>query len=93
MALKKAVACTLTALALAGSAGGTAVADESKFNNTNCEVIELIDIPIVSSANNNIDCSRNEMHKEEENVQIVDKSKEISDTDVIVKNKGHHEYR
>ncbi|MET9776785.1 hypothetical protein ABZ023_21390 [Streptomyces sp. NPDC006367] len=78
MALKKALACTLTALAMAGGVASTASAaddDTSKFENNSqvlsCDVVEVIDIPILSSANNNIDCSENNKEEERE-LHIVD---------------------
>ncbi|GAA2228337.1 hypothetical protein QWJ26_34185 [Streptomyces sp. CSDS2] len=75
MALKKALACTLTALAMAGGAASAAsAADDDSFLRDNgtkiasCDTIEIIDIPILSSANNNIDCSKN---YEEENKELT----------------------
>ncbi|MGC9380823.1 hypothetical protein [Streptomyces sp. MH13] len=79
MALKKALACTVTALVMAGAAAGTAAAaddDVSKFENDSqvlsCDVVEVIDIPILSSANNNIDCSENNKEEDERELTIVD---------------------
>ncbi|MCP9946887.1 hypothetical protein LUX12_22070 [Streptomyces somaliensis] len=79
MKLKNALACTFTALAVAGGAAGTAQAaddDTSKFDSSSqvlsCDVIEVIDIPILSSADNNIDCSENVKKKESKSVHIVD---------------------
>ncbi|GHH79823.1 hypothetical protein GCM10018793_33380 [Streptomyces sulfonofaciens] len=62
MMLKKTLATSFTALALAGVAAGTASAqdDISNDNNVlNCNSIRVIDVPILSAANDNIDCSRN----------------------------------
>ncbi|MET7642229.1 hypothetical protein ABZS83_00970 [Streptomyces sp. NPDC005426] len=77
MNIKKTMACTVVALAFAGAAAGTASAadhDSPKFeNNTqvlSCDVVEVIDIPILSAANNNIDCSDNV--KEEHTLNITD---------------------
>jgi hypothetical protein len=62
MMLKKTLAASFTALALAGVAAGTASAD-SKFDNDNnvlnCNSIRVIDVPILSANNDNIDCSKN----------------------------------
>ncbi|MDG9692380.1 hypothetical protein ACH4NS_09300 [Streptomyces mutabilis] len=81
MALKKAIACTVTALVMAGGAAGTAAAaddDTSKFENNSqvlsCDVVEVIDIPILSAANNNIDCSDNNKEEEDKELHIVDES-------------------
>ncbi|MEV5881292.1 hypothetical protein AB0L74_00895 [Streptomyces sp. NPDC052020] len=101
MALKKALACTFTALALSGSAAGAAVAadddDRAKFDNSaqilSCDTIEVIDIPIVSSANNNIDCSENEKKVEKTQITVVDDSEQRSQSNVFVKSKKHHDYR
>ncbi|MGK5450920.1 hypothetical protein [Streptomyces radiopugnans] len=75
MMLKKTLAVSFTAaLALAGGAA-SAHAGEAKFKNDSqilsCDVIEVIDIPILSSANNNIDCSEN--YKKEVHVKKVTK--------------------
>ncbi|URM92481.1 hypothetical protein LUW75_23830 [Streptomyces sp. MRC013] len=79
MKLKNALACTFAALAVAGGAAGTAQAaddDTSKFDSSSqvlsCDVIEVIDIPILSSADNNIDCSENVKEEESKSVHIVD---------------------
>ncbi|GGP96030.1 hypothetical protein [Streptomyces roseolilacinus] len=79
MKLKSALACTFAALAVAGGAAGTAQAaddDTTKFENDtqvlSCDVVEVIDIPIISAANNNIDCSENVKEEESESVHIVD---------------------
>ncbi|MEU1125882.1 hypothetical protein ABZ371_20520 [Streptomyces sp. NPDC005899] len=79
MNLKKAVACTAVALAFAGAGAGSAQAaddDTSKFENNSqvlsCDVVEVIDIPILSSANNNLDCSDNVEEKESESLTVID---------------------
>ncbi len=64
MKLQKTLVVSFTAaLALMGGATGAYAGDDTKFqNNTqilSCDVVEVIDIPILSSANNNIDCSEN----------------------------------
>lgn len=72
MMLKKTLAASFTALALAGIAAGTASADDgnsaAKFNNEenvlNCDSVRVIDVPILSANNDNIDCSRNFKHNE-----------------------------
>jgi hypothetical protein len=100
MALKKALACTFTALALSGSAAGAAVAaddDQAKFSNDaqilSCDTIEVIDIPILSSANNNIDCSENVKEVEKTQITVVDDSDQRSQANLFVKAKKHHDYR
>ncbi|CAL9534701.1 hypothetical protein SUDANB6_04129 [Streptomyces sp. enrichment culture] len=99
MALKKAMASTLTALALAGSAAGTAVAaddDNAKFqNNTqvlSCDIIEVVNIPIISADNNNLDCSKNVKEQKETKVHVVDDSDEHAEANIFAKN-VQHEYR
>ncbi|GHJ39549.1 hypothetical protein [Streptomyces sp. TS71-3] len=71
MMLKKTLATSFTALALAGIAGGVASADDgisSKFfnenNAANCTNVETASAPVLSSANVNQDCSRNFRHNE-----------------------------
>ncbi|MCP9960156.1 MULTISPECIES: hypothetical protein [Streptomyces] len=66
MKLRNTLACTFAALAVAGGAAGTAQAaddDVTKFDNgsqvASCDVIELLDQPNLSGADNNIDCSQN----------------------------------
>ncbi|MBT2410255.1 hypothetical protein J7I94_06740 [Streptomyces sp. ISL-12] len=95
MALKKALACTFTALAMAGGAASTAVAaddDSAKFENNSqvlsCDVIEVIDIPILSSANNNLDCSKNNKEEEEKEVHIVDDRDTASQANFLLKKHG-----
>ncbi|MEU0737932.1 hypothetical protein [Streptomyces sp. NPDC006134] len=94
MALKKALACTFTALALAGGAAGTAAAgddDTSKFDNSHqllsCDVVEVIDIPILSAANNNIDCSKNVKESKKKEVHIVDEGDKSAHANFFLKNK------
>ncbi|MDN3264765.1 hypothetical protein QWJ26_34190 [Streptomyces sp. CSDS2] len=92
MALKKALACTLTALAMAGGAASTASAadddDNPKFDNSayilSCDTVEVIDIPILSSANNNIDCSKN-YEEEHKKVVIVDDSDSVREANLFLK--------
>ncbi|MGC9380825.1 hypothetical protein [Streptomyces sp. MH13] len=104
MALKKALACTVTALVMAGGAAGTAVAaddDTSKFENNSqilsCLPLEVIDIPILSSANNNIDCSENTKEETETEVTIVDEDDNSATANFLVSDEDsedrHHEYR
>ncbi|KMS81437.1 hypothetical protein ACH49_02860 [Streptomyces leeuwenhoekii] len=92
MAIKKALACTFAALALAGGVAGTASAaddDASKFSNDekllSCDTIEVIDIPILSSANNNIDCSKNVKQEKKSEVTIVDESDKVSEANLFLK--------
>jgi hypothetical protein len=92
MALKKALACTLTALAMAGGVASTASAaddDTSKFENNSqvlsCDVVEVIDIPILSSANNNIDCSENSKEEESKEVHIVDEDDNAAQANFFLK--------
>ncbi|MET9776783.1 hypothetical protein ABZ023_21380 [Streptomyces sp. NPDC006367] len=101
MALKKALACTLTALAVAGGVASTASAaddDTAKFeNNTqilSCDAIEVLDIPIISTANNNIDCSKNSK-EESAKVHVVDEGDNASQANLYVENRSakHLEYR
>jgi hypothetical protein len=70
MKLKKTFVVSIAALALAGGATVAYADDGPKFSNDNqvlsCDVIEVIDIPILSSANNNIDCSENSEVEETE---------------------------
>ncbi|MFJ8696137.1 hypothetical protein [Streptomyces roseolilacinus] len=67
---------SLTAAALlVGGSSGTAHANEaSKFDNDtqilSCLVLEVLDIPILSSANNSIDCSENHSYEKKEKVTI-----------------------
>ncbi|MEU1367841.1 hypothetical protein ABZ454_17100 [Streptomyces sp. NPDC005803] len=79
MNLRKTVACTVAALAFAGAAAGSAQAADdgsAKFvNNTqvlSCDTVEVLDIPILSAANNSIDCSDNAKEKASANVLHVD---------------------
>ncbi|URN18462.1 MULTISPECIES: hypothetical protein [Streptomyces] len=79
MKLKNALACTFAALVVAGGTAGTAQAaddDSAKFDNSSqvlsCNVLEIIDIPILSAANNNIDCSENVKEEKSKSVHIVD---------------------
>ncbi|MFK0116866.1 hypothetical protein [Streptomyces sp. NPDC090994] len=95
MALKKALACTLTALAMAGGAASTAVAaddDSAKFGNDtqilSCDTIEVIKIPILASANNNLDCSDNNKEEEETKVHIVDDRDNAALTNFLLKKHG-----
>jgi hypothetical protein len=102
MALKKALACTLTALAVAGGAASTASADDDspKFvNNTqilSCDAIEVLDIPILSTANNNIDCSENTKEEKSTEVHVVDEGDNAAQANLYVQDRSaqkHHEYR
>jgi hypothetical protein len=77
MKLKTTLASTFAALAVVGGAAGTAQAsddDNGKFENSaqilSCDTVEVIDIPIISSANNNIDCSKNHEKKESHSLQV-----------------------
>lgn len=74
MRRKAAAVLTLSAASLLMAGAGTAHADdEAKFqNNTqilSCLSLEVLDIPIASSANNNIDCSNNEYSRAYERVE------------------------
>ncbi|GHJ39547.1 hypothetical protein [Streptomyces sp. TS71-3] len=68
MMLKKTLATSFTALALAGIAAGTASADGAKFYNennaANCTNVETGSVPVLSNANVNQDCSKNIRHNE-----------------------------
>ncbi|MFK0116865.1 hypothetical protein [Streptomyces sp. NPDC090994] len=97
MALKKALACTLTALTVAGGAASTAVAaddDSVKFQNNaqilSCDTVEVIKVPILSSANNNLDCSKNNKEEENKEVHIVDEGDNAAQANIFLKK---HEYR
>lgn len=97
MALKKALACTFTALAVAGGAASAAVAaddDESKFNNNvqilSCDNLEIVNIPILSGDTNNIDCSKNNKEEEKKEVHIVDESDNHAQSNFYLKK---HDYR
>ena len=92
MNLKKTFACTAVALAFAGAAAGSAQAaddDTAKFENNSqilsCDVVEVIDIPILSAANNNIDCSDNNKEEEEKELTIVDESDNSAEAAFFVK--------
>ncbi|CQR64245.1 hypothetical protein [Streptomyces leeuwenhoekii] len=92
MAIKKALACTFAALALAGGVAGSASAadnDTAKFDNDeqllSCDTVEIIDIPILSSANNNIDCSENVKQEKKSEVTIVDESDKVSEANLFLK--------
>ncbi|MCP9958376.1 MULTISPECIES: hypothetical protein [Streptomyces] len=94
MKLKSALACTFAALTVAGGAAGTAQAaddDSAKFDNSSqvlsCDVIEVIDLPILSAANNNIDCSHNVKEEEHESVHIVDEDN--AHATAVILPKGH----
>ncbi|MFJ8693893.1 hypothetical protein [Streptomyces roseolilacinus] len=97
MKLKSALACTFAALAVAGGAASTAQAaddDTTKFDNhtqvLSCDVVEVINIPIISADNNNIDCSENVKEEEHESVHIVDEDNAHATAVVVPKG---HEYR
>ncbi|MFE9902502.1 hypothetical protein [Streptomyces achromogenes] len=90
MALKKALACTLTALAVAGGAASTASAaddDTPKFDNStqilSCDAVPVIDIPILSSHNQNIDCSKN-YEKEQQKIVVVDDNDTIREANFLL---------
>ncbi|MFE9902501.1 hypothetical protein [Streptomyces achromogenes] len=94
MALKKALACTLTALAVAGGAASTAsAADADDFlrdDNSqilSCDAVPVIDIPILSSHNQNIDCSKN-YEEEKKELIVVHDDDSFSKTNVF-QNKKH----
>jgi hypothetical protein len=62
---KELAVLSLSAAALLMAGAGSAHADdEAKFQNKtqilSCLSLEVLDIPIASSANNNIDCSENQ---------------------------------
>ncbi|WP_436744562.1 hypothetical protein [Streptomyces radiopugnans] len=82
MELKRTAAVALSAAALLISGAGVSHADdEPKFQNNSqilsCLTLEVLDIPIASSANNNIDCSRN--YKEEIKLESVESGKDDRD--------------
>jgi hypothetical protein len=92
--LSKALIVTAAAMAVVGAGAGAAQAadnDVSKFENDtqilSCDVVEVIDIPILSSANNNIDCSEN---SEEEKTKIVHVEDNDSSKAAVLFPKGHH---
>lgn len=92
MAIKKALACTFAALALAGGVAGSASAaedDTANFNNDeqllSCNVVEIINIPILSADNNNIDCSDNVKEEKKSEVTIVDESDKVSEANLFLK--------
>ncbi|HWU06603.1 MAG TPA: hypothetical protein VN520_09510 [Streptomyces sp.] len=94
MNLKKAVACTAVALAFAGAGAGSAQAaddDTSKFENNSqilsCDVVEVIDIPILSSANNNLDCSDNVEEEESETTLLI--NEEHAQAAALIAPRGH----
>ncbi|MFI2374287.1 hypothetical protein ACH5AO_04325 [Streptomyces sp. NPDC018964] len=60
MKLSKALITTAaTAMAIVGAGAGVAqAANDGDTLSESCKVTEVIDIPILSSANNNIDCSK-----------------------------------
>jgi hypothetical protein len=104
MALKKAIACTVTALVMAGGAAATAAAaddDTAKFENNSqvlsCLPLEVIDIPILSSANNNIDCSENNKEEKETEVTVVDEDDNSAKAHFLLQDEAsedrHAEYR
>ncbi|MFI2374288.1 hypothetical protein ACH5AO_04330 [Streptomyces sp. NPDC018964] len=77
MRRKEVAVLSLSAAALLMAGGGSAHAqDGPKFQNDNkifsCTVLEVIDIPILSSANNNIDCSTNYNVEQKEYVSTED---------------------
>ncbi|MDT9685188.1 hypothetical protein RND61_24455 [Streptomyces sp. TRM76323] len=98
MKIKSALACTFAALAVAGGAAGTAQAaddDTSKIDNStqvlSCDIVEVIDIPILSAANNTVDCSDTIKEEENESVHIVDEDN--AQATAVVLPKGHHNNR
>ncbi|MCZ9351435.1 hypothetical protein NGM36_16840 [Streptomyces mutabilis] len=104
MALKKAIACTVTALVMAGGAAGTAAAaddDNAKFENNSqvlsCVNLEVINIPILASDNTNIDCSENNKEEEETKVTVVDEDDNSAKAHFLLQDEAskdrHHEYR
>ena len=70
MKLKKTFVVSIAALALAGGATVAYADDGPKFSNDSqilsCDVVQVVNVPILSSANNNIDCSENSEEKETE---------------------------
>ncbi|HEX5565460.1 MAG TPA: hypothetical protein VFY14_00710 [Streptomyces sp.] len=89
MKLKKTLAVTFTAaLALAGGASGAYAADKAITNETqvlSCLNLELLNLPLLSGDNNNIDCSENyEEHTHIKKVTQVEK-----ETKVIVAPEQH----
>ncbi|GAA2385437.1 hypothetical protein GCM10010420_04900 [Streptomyces glaucosporus] len=62
MKLKKTLVVAFAAMALAGGSTAAYASDEEVQFHNSCHVQEIIDIPILSTANNSIDCSRSEEH-------------------------------
>ncbi|GGQ25805.1 hypothetical protein ACFFKE_18010 [Streptomyces mutabilis] len=103
MALKKAIACTVTALVMAGGAVGTAAAaddDNAKFENNSqvlsCTNLEVVNILLLGSDNTNIDCSENTKEEKETKVTIVDEDDNSAKAHFFVEKDSedrHHEYR
>ncbi|CAL9414033.1 hypothetical protein SUDANB58_01705 [Streptomyces sp. enrichment culture] len=92
MALKKALACTFSALALAGAAAGTAAAADDGSsgidNNTqvlSCDAVEVVNVLILSADNNNIDCSKNTKEEEKKEIHIVDDSDKTAKANFFLK--------
>lgn len=74
---KRTAAVSLSAAALMVVGAGAAQAhDEPKFqNNTqvlSCLDLEVLDIPIASAANNNIDCSSNHTSHRDATTHVMD---------------------
>ncbi len=93
MKLSKTLITAVAAVAAVGFGAGVATADDggSKFENNSqvlsCLNLEVVDIPILSAANNNIDCSENTKEQETNTLHIVeDESAEAN----IVLPRGEH---
>ncbi|MEE1938485.1 hypothetical protein V1L54_03495 [Streptomyces sp. TRM 70361] len=63
MNLKRTAAVSLSTAALVAAGAGVSHADGPKFQNNSqvlsCLTLEVLDVRILSGANNNIDCSQN----------------------------------
>ena len=104
MKLSKALIITAAAMAVVGAGAGAAQAaddDTSKFENNSqvlsCLPLEVIDIPILSSANNNIDCSENNKEEKETEVTVVDEDDNSAKAHFLLQDEAsedrHAEYR
>ncbi|WP_447038312.1 hypothetical protein [Streptomyces sp. DSM 118878] len=97
MKLSKALIITAAAMAIVGAGAGASQAaddDTSKFDNgtqiLSCDTIEVIDIPILSGANNSIDCSENSEEEEKTKIVHIDEDDNSSKAAVIVPRNEHH---
>ncbi|MTE19416.1 hypothetical protein F0L17_09805 [Streptomyces sp. TRM43335] len=71
MKLKRTAAVALSATALVLAGAGVSHADPKFQNDAQilpCPNLEILNIPILSSENNNLDCSRN--HKKKTSIEV-----------------------